>query len=187
MKRVFLAIPMGDDPDVRKYYDVIRSSLQEEKIKWVKPENLHLTLHFFGDMEEEEIERAHRLFREYLSGLAAFDLVLRGVGVFPGIRKPRVLWFGVGAAEGLEALSGAVEEMLLAGDFDLPGKPFSPHLTIGRIRWIGERRGFEQLLSEKRDAEIVRQQVNEVHLIESVLHPEGPEYRSMYRYTLLEQ
>jgi 2'-5' RNA ligase len=187
MKRVFLAIPAGEAPGLQEHYESFRDTLAEEKIKWVRLHNLHLTLHFFGDLTEEEIARADRLFREHFEGLTAFDLELRGAGVFPHLRRPRVLWFGVPVTDPLQALAGAVEEVLPEGDFNLPDKPFSPHLTIGRIKWIDHKDTLADLLDRYRDKMIARLPVREVHFIESILRPEGPEYKILYRYHLDER
>ncbi len=184
MKRIFLAISAGRDPALIQRYDHIREILREEKIKWVKPGNLHLTLHFFGDTGVEEIRLLDRLLQLHTTGLQSFDLVFNGAGVFPGMRKPRVLWFGLTAPEGLDVLVEAVKEVLAEGGFALPDKPFSPHLTIGRIKWIGNRQRFAGLLEEYREKEISRLTVHEVCLFESILKPEGPEYRVMKRYRL---
>ncbi len=187
MKRVFLAIPAGEAPGLQEHYYDIRSSLAGEKIKWVHRQNLHLTLHFFGDLEEEAIVRADRLFRQHLSDLPSFGLLFRGVGVFPSERKPRVLWFGIDASPGLERLAGEVEDVLLEGDLPLPDKPFSPHLTIGRIKWIDHKDTLTDLLDRYRDKMIARLPVKEIHLLESILRPEGPVYRTLYRYMLQEE
>ena len=187
MKRVFLALPAGDDPGIREHNGSIRASLAEETIKWVRPENLHLTLHFFGDMEEEALARADGLFRQHLRDLPAFDLVFRDAGVFPTEHRPRVLWFGVAANAALDRLAEAVGDVLLEGDLPLPDKPFSPHLTIGRIKWIGDRRGLGPRRQKYKGEEIARLPVGEVHLIESILRPEGPEYRTLYKYRLGEE
>jgi 2'-5' RNA ligase len=184
MKRVFLAIPVGDDLLVRTPYEEIRASLRGEKIKWVRPENLHLTLHFFGELEEEAVMRADQLFRSHLAGLGAFDMELRGAGVFPGLRKPRVLWLGITVVKELEDLVATVEEVLLEGDFELPDKPFSAHLTLGRIKWIDDRENFTRVVEDHCDRKIARLPVREVHLMESILRPEGPEYKVIQRYML---
>ena len=184
MKRVFLAVPVGQEPAIGQFYDKIRAGLAEEKIKWVRPENLHLTLHFFGDLEEEDIARVDRLFGQFLTLLPAFGLSFRGVGVFPGLQRPRVLWVGTEPAALLDRLAETVEEVLIEGDFDLPDKPFSPHLTIGRIKWIGDRKKFAEVITDNRDVPVTRLPVNEIHLLESILRPEGPEYRVLHSYGL---
>ncbi len=184
MKRVFLAIPVGQEPAIGEFYEKIRGALATEKIKWVSPENLHLTLHFFGDLEEEAIARANRLFGEHLTRLPSFELTFRGAGVFPGLQRPRVLWIGTEPAALLDRLAETVEEVLVEGDFDLPEKPFSPHLTIGRIKWIGDRKKFAEMITGNRDRFVTRLRVEEVHLLQSILRPEGPEYRVLHRYGL---
>ncbi|HHJ11192.1 MAG TPA: RNA 2',3'-cyclic phosphodiesterase [Bacteroidetes bacterium] len=184
MKRIFLAIPVGQDDKLIHYYKKIRDMLQEEKIKWVKPENLHLTLHFFGDTGEEDIGRLNSLLSVRMKDLTGFDLVFNGAGVFPGVHRPRVLWFRVTPSEALNELVNAVEEVLIKGDFDLPDKPFSPHLTIGRIRWLENRQRFVRILGEYREKEIARLTIQELYLYESILKPGGPEYHVLHRYIL---
>ncbi len=184
IKRIFLAIPVSRNDGLTRHYKNLRDLLQGEKIKWVTPENLHLTLHFFGDTGEEEISRLHRLLSARMKDLPGFDLVFRGAGVFPGLHNPRVLWFGVTPSEALNDLAGAVEEVLIKGNFELPGKPFSPHLTLGRIRKFEDRQRLAQVLGEYREQKIARLTVRELHLYESLLKPEGPEYHVVHRYVL---
>ncbi len=184
MKRVFIAIPAGNNEALKKNLHDLQKRLREEKIKYVAPENLHLTLHFFGDMEEKDIHRLNRLLTAHLNGLNHFELDLYGAGVFPGIRKPRVLWFGLTPTEALDTLAEAVEKVLLEGGFGLPGKPFSAHLTIGRIKWIEDRNRFIRLLEDYKDKTITRLHVEEVYLYESILKPEGPVYKELFRYEL---
>ncbi len=184
MKRVFLAIPAGEAPGLRDHYKRIRDTLAEERIKWVRLHNLHLTLHFFGDLDEEAIVRADRLFRKHLKDLTAYDQELRGAGLFPDVRRPRVLWFGVPVTDPLQALAGAVKDALREGGFALPDKPFSPHLTIGRIKWIDHKDTLADLLNRYHDKMIARLPVKEILFLESILRPEGPEYRPLFRYKL---
>ncbi|MCD6201401.1 MAG: RNA 2',3'-cyclic phosphodiesterase [Bacteroidales bacterium] len=183
-KRIFLAIPVSRNDGLIRHYKTIRNLLQGEKIKWVKPEKLHLTLHFFGDTGEEDMSRLHRLLSTRLEDLTGFDLTFCGAGVFPGLHKPRVFWIGVTPSEALNALVQVVEEVLIKGDFDVPDKPFSPHLTIGRIRRLDDRQHFVRILGEYREKEITRLTVQELHLYESILKPGGPEYHVLYRYEL---
>ncbi len=186
MKRIFLAIPVGENEEVAGHLEKLRKALSDEKIKWVKPEKLHLTLHFFGDTEEKDIERVDKLFENYLAGLPAFDLHFAGAGVFPGLRKPRVLWFDIEPSERMDGLAEAVTDVLIEGDFALPDKPFSPHLTIGRIKRINDQSRFRNVLNDFRDRDIASIEVREVHFIESLLTPVGPVYKTMKKYMLRE-
>ncbi len=105
-------------------------------VRWSRPEGLHLTLHFFGEVPEEE--RA-RVTAALAAGVAAapgsFDLALEGLGAFPSPARARVIWVGVagaGAAR-LARLSAAVERALAAFGFEADSRPFHAHLTLGRV------------------------------------------------------
>ena len=185
MRRIFLAIPVGQDPELVLHFNKIRENLQEEKIKWVRAENLHLTLHFFGNTGEEDIRRLDHLLTTHLLDFKGFVLNFNSMGVFPSIRKPRVIWFGLDKVATLDALVNRVEEVLQEGNFMLSDKPFSPHLTLGRIKWIEDRQHFAHLLEDYREKEISRLSVKEIHLYESLLKPDGPVYKIIHRYELM--
>jgi len=110
-------------------------------LRWVAPGNLHFTLRFFGDLTGPEIERAREVLDRTAAAALPFPLVLTGLGVFPGWRRPRVLWVGVGkGGERLEALARVIERGFREARLGKADKPFVPHLTLGRWR---ESRGLD--------------------------------------------
>ena len=104
-------------------------------VSWVKPDNLHYTLRFIGEVGDDGARRIAEATRAAAARCAPFDATLGSAGAFPNARRARVLWLGLtaGAAE-LVALAAALESALEPRGFERERRAFSPHLTIGRVR-----------------------------------------------------
>lgn len=172
--RAFLAI--GLPPDVREAIasEIARVRRLRAPAAWTAPMNMHLTLNFLGEIPRERVRLVERSMRIVASETAPFHLTAEGGGAFPGTRNPRVLW--VGFLEPLELVGQLQQNMVnaLSGDgFPPEGRPFHPHITVGRTRgapppgW-GER--FAQALSGKRFGVVP---VSSFTLYESLLGPGG--------------
>ena len=106
-------------------------------VRWVRPEGIHLTLKFLGDVHPSQVEAVASAMRAAAEEASSFQLQLASLGVFPSLTRPRVIWAGVaGQMEQLAALQAQVEERLEPLGYPREGRPFSPHLTLGRL---GER------------------------------------------------
>jgi 2'-5' RNA ligase len=104
-------------------------------IRWVKPGNIHLTLKFLGDIQPADIDPIREALRSAAAAVAPFPIAARGAGVFPGIKKPRVVWAGLsGELPTLFALQECVERALAAIGFAPEARSFKAHLTIGRVK-----------------------------------------------------
>lgn len=171
MPRLFIAI---DIPDAIKE-DLSRFSAEAPEARWVPPDQNHLTLRFIGDVEPQ----AAAALKKILSGLSfpPFALELRGVGHFPpGRRPPRVLWVGISENQPLLRLQQAVEAAVQEAGILPEERPFSPHLTLARLK---EPHGaavsaFEQ---RHRDLSYPPFEVKQVILFSSVLTPKGAIHR----------
>jgi 2'-5' RNA ligase len=147
----------------------------------VKPENLHFTLKFLGYQSEEQLSRVMDGLVEATTGITSFELSLVGLGGFPDLRRPRVLW--VGASDGADAsiaLAQEVDESLHRQGVPREERSFSPHLTIGRLK---DPRGFEPLrpaFTEAQSRALGRLAVSAIHLMRSDLSPEGAHYTILH-------
>jgi 2'-5' RNA ligase len=134
LDRAFLAIPLPQQ--TQNLVAGIQSDLssQTRNLRWTHPETLHLTLHFFGKLPEENLEKikASMLFVGF--NTRPFQVDIQGLGVFPNIRRPRVLWLGLVPAKPLQELYRTWWDSLSLAGMPLESKPFIPHLTIGRFR-----------------------------------------------------
>jgi 2'-5' RNA ligase len=104
-------------------------------VKWARPEGIHLTLKFLGDIDEAQVEAVSEAMRAAASGSDRMSLQMKGVGAFPGVARPRVVWVGVvGDVAPLAALQRDLEARLALLGFEPEARRFSPHLTLGRVK-----------------------------------------------------
>lgn len=108
--------------------------LKNKEISWVKPENIHLTVKFLGDVEERRIPDIFAALEKAADGIRPFTLRAAGVGTFPKGTAPRVLWVGINGCPELKKLHSGIEEALKALGFPEEERDFSPHLTLCRIK-----------------------------------------------------
>ena len=107
----------------------------EGEVRWAKPENVHLTLKFLGEVPEESLDNIGGALRKVAERHEDFEIETDGFGAFPSARKARVLWAGVGeGAARLRDLAGDVENALELPGFEKEGRPYAPHITLGRAR-----------------------------------------------------
>lgn len=105
------------------------------QVSWTKPENIHLTIKFLGDVAQPKVETVRRAVERAAASVAQFEVEIAGAGCFPSLRSPRVLWVGLsGLPAALKQLQASVEDELAREGFSREPKKFSPHLTIARIR-----------------------------------------------------
>ncbi len=150
--RAFLAIDLPDSlrGEIGKIQDRLRPHVSG--IRWTRPEGIHLTLKFFGDISKDEIETLSRVIENTTGGVSPFSLRLGTPGFFPGTRRPRVLWIGVdGDVAALVKLQQEIERDLETGGFRMESRPYSPHLTMGRFRDPVKSSGLERTLENITD------------------------------------
>lgn len=179
MKRIFIAIRITGNAAFRKLVADLKYELSESSVKWTDPANLHLTLAFLGDTEENIIPAISMMLDEKCRGFGNFDFDLRGIGVFKNIKDPRVIWTGIDKTEKLNSIQEKIITGLKETGIDTEDRPFSPHLTIGRIKHINDRAKLKVLLLKYHTADIQNVSVEEIILFQSILHQQGPEYKSI--------
>ena len=176
------------------------------RVTWIKPENMHLTLRFLGEIDEDNINRLKAILSDAYRGMSPFTLSVRGVGAFPNMRRPSVVWVGaVEAREAGEARSQvqlgneralgddraeAIETAYLAAEsaaraIGLPPeeKAFHPHLTLARIKDAREAPPLVACLERERDFCAGDFTVHSVSLFSSRLTPHGPIYQRIEEFT----
>lgn len=180
--RLFIAVELPEVV-VRHIGQVIGRLRQQDLpgIRWVRPEGVHLTLKFLGNVPESHVQAIAEAMGWAVAGVAPFVLHVRGVGVFPHLRAPRVLWVGVqGDLERLVQLHQRLEEALEAQGFTKEQRAFSPHLTLGRVRGRllpPEIQRLAQTMESLREIGPVELSVTGLSLMESRLTAEGAIYR----------
>jgi 2'-5' RNA ligase len=177
--RTFLAVEIPES--VRKViHDLIQIEAKKElPIKWVKFENLHITLKFLGEIEENNKSKMAPAIAEICQKHSPFSVQLAGLGCFPNPRNPRVVWVGVKqGGEELCTIAADLEEELARFGFK-EEKRFHPHLTIGRIKKFCK---VDDILTKSVSTDVFR--VNSIVFFKSTLKPDGPIYEKLDRYTL---
>ena len=136
--RTFIAIELP--PEARDELVSLQSALKEsgDDVKWVEPENIHLSLRFIGDVGVDKAEELKKQLAGTAAGSKAFEFTMKGIGAFPDLSFPRVIWAGVdrGAAESArlaEEIEAKLRAIGIAGEEMLKNK-FHPHITLGRVR-----------------------------------------------------
>ncbi|HEX9742745.1 MAG TPA: RNA 2',3'-cyclic phosphodiesterase [Nitrospiraceae bacterium] len=172
----------------------LRSRLQQTigpgvRMQWVKPESIHLTLKFLGDIPEERVGEIRAALTSAAARHVRFPVQAEGLGAFPDGRAPRVLWVGLLNLGGdLTRLAADVEAALVAIGFAPESKPFHPHLTLARIkeqsRDVGRALSQEGLLEQ--EMKLGSLPVEAVSLMKSELRPSGAVYTELCRLSLKE-
>ncbi len=177
MIRSFLAIELPK-PIVRKIEEVqadLRSA--QADVRWVSPEKIHLTLKFFGNIEESRIDSIFKSIEEPVRNTLPFSIRVQGIGAFPHVKNPRVIWLGlVTGSQILTSLQKQIETQLEKIGFQPEDRPFHPHLTLGRTK---SSRGKDELagrVEKHKEEEFGDFQVERVILFKSDLKPSGPIY-----------
>jgi 2'-5' RNA ligase len=177
--RCFVAVECGGDELAAKFTEVRRIlEAARADIKFVEPENVHLTLKFLGEIEPSLVEEASQAIKG--TSFQPFTARIEGTGVFPNLRRPRVVWAGI--TEGVSQLAeiwNDVDARLSLLGFERERRGFSPHITIGRVRSGRNRDRLVQELSSLSDYAFGDLQVDRVTLKKSVLTPRGPVYTTL--------
>lgn len=174
--RSFIAIELPEK--VKSALTELQRELKQCKadIRWVKPDNIHLTLKFLGDTDEKSLDSIVEELKAACSGYKRFDLETRGVGVFPDMRAPRVLWVGISDNDSLTGLQKSIEDGLAKLGFTTEKRRFRPHLTIGRFRSFSGKEGLYDKIEGYKNLSLGLIEVKSIFLIKSELTPSGAEY-----------
>ncbi|NLZ51782.1 MAG: RNA 2',3'-cyclic phosphodiesterase [Thermoanaerobacteraceae bacterium] len=177
--RCFIAINL--DLSVKaNIRDFIQNKVSQnfKGIRWVKPENLHITLAFLGEITTEQASSIKKVLESILAKHESFPIELSGIGFFPNRKNPKVFWIGIKEQPKLLKLKHDIDKCLTECNIYFDKKPFSPHLTIGRIK---SPLKIESEIVEALDFK-ASFLVTEFFLIKSDLFSDGPVYSDLYRF-----
>lgn len=178
--RTFIAVELPDQTrlDIANLQkDLASAGL---KLRWVKPQNIHLTLKFLGDVDGDKLADICDSITAVSCQHQLFDLQPKGLGCFPGLRNPRVIWVGIsGTLEVLRALQSDVENALIPFGFNAEKRPFRGHLTVGRVKSRVSPHKLAEALRTHSDFNSEVFTVKQVTVFESKLQPTGPLYTKL--------
>jgi 2'-5' RNA ligase len=183
--RSFIAIEVPDE--VKAVLVETQQRLRQSGVEasWPRPEAMHLTLKFLGEVAEEQVQPILAALLQAAQGSGPLTLQAVGVGTFPNARNARVVWVGLsGDVEALNRLQAAIEDSLVRLGMARDDRTFTPHLTLGRIKAIRSRDRWVQALDEHKTLALPPFTVTAVHLMKSELKRTGAEYTELGRVEL---
>jgi len=182
--RSFIAIELPESTQS------VLSDIQKEfkksdvDVRWVRPENIHLTLKFLGTIEESMVRTITDVLQKASASHGMFPLTLAGVGVFPGVRSPRVVWVGTKESDVLTGIQRDIEEGLSSLGFEREKRTYTAHLTLGRFKSERGKHVLMELLETYREREFGSFDVRTLSLMKSELGPTGAKYTRMAEFRL---
>jgi 2'-5' RNA ligase len=187
--RTFTAVEVWPEIRERARTLVNRFKDTNAKVTWVKPDQMHLTLSFLGDVPMNDIPAVCKAVAEAAAPFKPFDVEMAKVGVFPNYENPRTIWLGVGDGhEKLVSLHTALQERLGDLGFRIDARRFHAHLTLGRVRSLPDGPGqLAGLIQEHEGFEAGPMMISEVTVFSSELGREGPTYEALGHGELLGQ
>ncbi|MGB8490666.1 MAG: RNA 2',3'-cyclic phosphodiesterase [Bacteroidales bacterium] len=184
MKRIFIAVRVEAGAGLISMISSLKARLANENIRWIDTANIHLTLAFLGDTEEERIISLTGMLKEKCSGFGDFEFGLGGAGLFKNYRDARVIWAGITGSERLSELNEAIAGGLKENGFPVEVRPFRPHLTIGRLKFLKDPENLRDALEGYGNTEFQTVNVTGVILYESILMRTGSVYRELGKFPL---
>ena len=187
--RAFIAIELGQalHDELASLQAKLKASAGAD-VKWVEPQNIHLTLKFLGEVPENKIDKIKGALDAIAANMAAFTVSLSETGAFPNLNSPRVIWVGIkeGAIESAK-LTEKIEEQLAKLGFPKEDRAFSAHLTLARVRSQKGRQRLKESVDEINNSSVVHRPssvVTHITLFQSTLMPKGPVYTILYKTNL---
>jgi 2'-5' RNA ligase len=177
--RSFISINLHDD--LKTKIDGIVKLFKETgaDVRWVKTENLHLTLKFLGNIDSDKVDAISSRIRNIADRYDDFSFTLVGTGTFPDLRRPRIIWIGIKDHDNFLKIAKEVERAMEQEGFDKEKRPFSPHITVGRVRSL---KGIDKLsmeLVKYKGMDFGSQSADSIHLMKSTLKKGGAEYNAI--------
>jgi 2'-5' RNA ligase len=183
--RAFIAVEIPHEIQQAIYDKAISvlNKMTNSLIRWVPPENMHLTLKFLGDVSPSNVDMLTQILRTEADSSHCFDIRVGGIGSFPSLRRPRVIYIGIQAPAVLETLQHGVESASRRLGYESDERAFSPHLTIGRVKQdasASDQQKIRLALENIHIDSLGTARVDSVHLFKSDLKPSGSVYTKLF-------
>ncbi len=175
-KRLFIAIPWQADAAFDAKIKTLQAYCERDLIRWERPNHYHLTLAFLGGVEESRIPLLQNTLQEVARQHKVFDLQVKGLHQFGSSYNSKVLWFGIEPSEALENLHHDLISALRDINIRPFGHTYIPHISIGRVKKIADRRFFKKVMESQQDKDIQKAQITEIVLFESILESKGAKH-----------
>ena len=182
--RVFIAVPVPEEikNNIANSQEILKQKFDNDKIKWVKANLMHITIKFLGDIETAMIPDMKKMVQKSIADANRFKLSVKKIGVFPGIRKPRIIWAGIEQDVGkLVDIHEKINENINVLGFKKESKGLTPHITLARVKHKPiNSKILKQVIEESQRLFLGEFQVNNIILYKSELYPTGPLYTPLW-------
>lgn len=179
--RTFVAIDFS--PQIKgkigEIIEYFKTQTPDYALKWVEPQNLHMTIKFLGEVSEGHLRTIKDVLSDTLEGISAFEIEVTGMGMYPSTQKPRVIWLGVEGSEPLKDIHQSLDQALQKASIPPDKRGLSPHLTIARVRRNVETlivQDIGKTLSQFKIDSLGKCTIDRIVLYKSTLTPSGPIY-----------
>jgi 2'-5' RNA ligase len=183
--RTFIAVELSKpirDKAIALQEELARTA---DEVKWVGPENLHVTLLFLGEVVDREVPNVCRIVNEAKGGGGPFPMTVETLGCFPHPRRPRTIWIGIGeGTQELVRIHDALETPLFDLGYRKEDRRYTPHITLGRVRSDRPASQLTEALTRHAGWKGGEMSVQEIHIMGSELTPQGPIYTVLGRARL---
>lgn len=185
--RLFIAVEISEEikTGLVKIIDKLKET--DADVKWVRQEGMHITLKFLGEVDEKRKDKIIESLEKISEKRHPFIVTFKGLGVFPDLKRPRVVWVGI--EKGKEELSDIAKELdahLSELGFLCEKREFAPHLTLARVKSSRGRKELTEGLSSYNNFVLPKLIVNEIILMQSILKREGAEYKRVKEFCFVE-
>ena len=184
MKRTFIAVKIEIGEKLKEIISILRRELKNDSVKWVDPDNMHITLAFLGDTGDETIKKVSSVVTKSCSGFGDFTFTISGLGIFKSLNDPRVIWAGIAGYDKFTSLHTIIKNGLEETDFKTEDRQFNPHLTLGRIKFLQSTRQLEELINRYSKTIFQQVSVSEIVFYESILQQSGHVYWPIEKFRL---
>lgn len=190
--RAFIAIDLPSDvlDALGEVIDKLKEQLRGAPIRWVEHAQIHLTLKFLGDVSLQNLEIIKKIVSTEASKRQILEMGVGGLGAFPKLHHPRVIWVGIEAPSELSDLRRGIEDSVVRLGYERDRYDFTPHLTLGRISRKASAKDVRKIgkvLHDFRVGYLGAARVEEIHVYRSDLRPQGAVYTRLFTAPLVEQ
>ena len=175
--RAFIAIDIKASPELIAFENEFKNI--DTYIKIVNPKNIHITLKFLGDTNENLIDTINEIIMNSVKEIKPFDITLEGAGVFPNTNYIKVIWIGIKNGNQLESISKKVDNHLGKIGFNKEKRKFSAHLTIARVKSAKNKEKILEKIQKYENFHFGKIKVDSIKLKKSDLTPKGPIYTNI--------
>lgn len=181
--RTFIGIDIKPSDELLGVFYKLKNVLRDDSIKWVDTSTLHLTLLFLGETENIQVSQISAELQKELQLVTQFSIKIKGIGTF-GRPDPKVIWAGFETNDELLALKQKVDKILLPFGFEDKNKVYSPHLTLGRVKFLKSKQQLRDVLQLYKDKAFQDVLVDKVIFYQSTLTAKGALYRPIKVFPL---